>query len=225
MTQPSQKLARWTPAHLFDGGPETFAFSPAYRAKAEAQMAKYPPGRQAAAVKALLDLAQRQMEEETGARWLPRAAMDHVAEMLALPRIRVYEVATFYTMFKTRPVGRFHLQVCTTTPCWLRGSDTVLAACRRAAGNVPDGEVSLDGMFSVEEVECLGACVNAPILWVGDEFYEDLDGEATERILDAFRRGERPGAGSVRRRQASAPEGWPDVEGAALTSLAKTDIE
>lgn len=223
MSGASHKPARWTPAHPFEGGPETFAFSPVYRARAEAQMAKYPPGRQAAAVKALLDLAQRQMEEETGARWLPRAAMDHVADMLSLPRIRVYEVASFYTMFKTRPVGRFHLQVCTTTPCWLRGSDSVLAACRHAAGNVPDGEVSPDGMFSVEQVECLGACVNAPVLWVGDALYEDLDGEATEGILDSLRRGERPSPGSLRGRQASAPEGWPAVGGATLTDIAKTD--
>jgi len=216
MTGPVTEPMRWTSAHPFEGGPDTFAFTPDFRAQAEAQIAKYPAGRQAAAVKALLDLAQRQMEQETGTRWLPRAAMDHVAQCLGLPRIRVYEVATFYSMFKTRPVGRHHLQVCTTTPCWLRGSDAVLAACRRAAGNVADGEVSADGMFSVEEVECVGACVNGPVLRVGDEFYEDLTGEATEQILVALRRGERPPAGSTRRRQGSAPEGWPEVEGATL---------
>jgi NADH-quinone oxidoreductase subunit E len=199
--------ARWSPARPFPGGPETFAFTPAYRAQAEKHIKKYPPGRQASAVKALLDLAMRQMEDETGARWLPRSAMDHVAEILEMPRIRVYEVASFYTMFKTRPVGRHHLQVCTTTPCWLRGSDAVLAACRKAAGNVPDGEVSADGEFSVEEVECLGACVNAPVLWVGDYFYEDLDGPATEAILEALRRGEHPKPGSAKGRMGSAPEG------------------
>lgn len=200
---------RWSPARPYPGGPESFAFTPAYREQAEKNIRKYPPGRQASAVKALLDLAMRQMEDETGARWLPRAAMDHVAEILEMPRIRVYEVASFYTMFKTRPVGRHHLQVCTTTPCWLRGSDAVLAACRRAAGNVPDGEVSADGMFSVEEVECLGACVNAPVLWVGDGYYEDLDGPVTERILEALKRGERPPYGSARGRMGSAPEGGP----------------
>jgi NADH-quinone oxidoreductase subunit E len=198
---------RSTPAQAYHGGPATFAFSEAYRKAAEKQIAKYPPGKQASAVKALLDLAMRQMEEETGARWLPRAAMDHVAAVLGMPPIRVYEVASFYSMFKTRPVGRYHLQVCTTTPCWLRGSDAVLAACRRAAGGVPDGTVSADGMFSVEEVECLGACVNAPILWVGDHYYEDLDGPATERILEALRRGEVPPPGSAIGRQGSAPEG------------------
>jgi NADH-quinone oxidoreductase subunit E len=201
--------ARWSPAHPYEGGPAQFAFTPTYRERAETHIKKYPPGRQASAVKALLDLAMRQMEEETGARWLPRAAMEHVAELLEMPRIRVYEVASFYTMFKTRPVGRHHLQVCTTTPCWLRGSDAVLAACRKAAGNVPDGEVSADGEFSVEEVECLGACVNAPVLWVGDGFYEDLDGPATERILEALRRGEHPKPGSVKGRMGSAPQDGP----------------
>jgi NADH-quinone oxidoreductase subunit E len=200
---------RWSPARPYPGGPARFAFTPAYRDQAEKNIRKYPPGRQASAVKALLDLAMRQMEEETGARWLPRAAMDHVADILDMPRIRVYEVASFYTMFKTRPVGRHHLQVCTTTPCWLRGSDAVLAACRKAAGDVPDGEVSPDGEFSVEEVECLGACVNAPVLWVGDCFYEDLDGPATEAILEALKRGEHPRPGSVRGRTGSAPKGGP----------------
>ena len=203
--------ARWSPARPYHGGPETFAFTPAYREQADKHIKKYPPGRQASAVKALLDLAMRQMEEETGARWLPRAAMEHVAEILSMPRIRVYEVASFYTMFKTRPVGRHHLQVCTTTPCWLRGSDAVLAACRKAAGNVPDGEVSADGAFSVEEVECLGACVNAPVLWVGDDFYEDLDGPSTEALLEALKRGEHPTPGSAIGRMGAAPEGGPNT--------------
>jgi len=202
---------RSSPAQAYHGGPETFAFTEANRKAAEKQIAKYPPGKQASAVKGLLDLAMRQMEAETGARWLPRAAMDHVAGILGMAPIRVYEVASFYSMFKTRPVGRHHLQVCTTTPCWLRGSDAVLAACRRAAGDVPDGTVSADGLFSVEEVECLGACVNAPVLWVGDHFYEDLDGPATERILEALRRGETPPPGSAIGRQTSAPEGGPNT--------------
>jgi NADH-quinone oxidoreductase subunit E len=202
-------VSRTSTAAAYDGGPANFAFTDAYRKQAEKQIAKYPAGKQASAVKGLLDLAMRQMEEETGARWLPRAAMDHVASVLGMAPIRVYEVASFYTMFKTRPVGKHHLQVCTTTPCWLRGSDAVLAACRHAAGNVPDGTVSADGMFSVEEVECLGACVNAPVLWVGDHFFEDLDGPATERIIEALRRGEKPVPGSAKGRQTSAPEGGP----------------
>lgn len=191
--------------------PETFAFTEANLKLAKKNIAKYPEGRQASAVKALLDLAQRQMHEQTGAMWVPRAAMDVVADMLGMARIRVYEVATFYGMFKLAPTGRHHLQVCTTTPCWLRGSDQVLAACRRAAGNVPDGEVSPDGMFSVEEVECLGACANAPVLWIGDEFYEDLDAASTERLLEALRRGEEVRHGSQIGRQGSAPEGSPST--------------
>jgi NADH-quinone oxidoreductase subunit E len=189
--------------------PTSFAFTAENEKAADKAIAKYPPGKQASAVKALLDLAQRQMGEQTGSAWLPRAAMDMVADRLGMARIRVYEVATFYGMFKLKPVGRFHLQVCTTTPCWLRGSDAVLAACRRAAGNVPDGTVSADGMFSVEEVECLAACANAPVLWVGDHFHEDLDGPATERLLEALRRGEHPQPGSAIGRQGSAPEGGP----------------
>ncbi|WP_439577840.1 complex I 24 kDa subunit family protein [Elioraea sp.] len=209
MNPPHDSSGRWSPARPFPGGPDSFVFTPAYREQADKNIKKYPAGRQASAVKALLDLAMRQMEDETGARWLPRAAMDHVAEILEMPRIRVFEVASFYTMFKTRPVGRHHLQVCTTTPCWLRGSDAVLAACRKAAGNVPDGVVSEDGEFSVEEVECLGACVNAPVLWVGDHFYEDLDGPTTEAILEALKRGEHPKPGSATGRMGSAPEGGP----------------
>lgn len=200
---------RSSPASAYDGGPREFAFTEANRKYVEKQIAKYPPGKQASAVKGLLDLAMRQMEAETGARWLPRAAMDHVAGILGLAPIRVYEVASFYTMFKTRPVGKHHLQVCTTTPCWLRGSDAVLAACRHAAGNVPDGTVSADGLFSVEEVECLGACVNAPVLWIGDHFYEDLDGPATERVLEALKRGEHPPHGPQTGRQNAAPAGGP----------------
>jgi NADH-quinone oxidoreductase subunit E len=200
---------RSSPASAYDGGPRAFAFTEANRTYAERQIAKYPPGKQASAVKGLLDLAMRQMEAETGARWLPRSAMDHVAGILGMAPIRVYEVASFYTMFKTRPVGKHHLQVCTTTPCWLRGSDAVLSACRHAAGNVPDGTVSADGLFSVEEVECLGACVNAPVLWIGDHFFEDLDGPATERLLEALKRGEHPKHGPQTGRQNAAPAGGP----------------
>lgn len=189
--------------------PLNFVFSEANAKAADKAIAKYPPGRQASAVKALLDLAQRQMHEQTGSGWLPRAAMEMVAQRLGMAPIRVYEVATFYGMFKLKPVGRFHLQVCTTTPCWLRGSDAVLAACRHAAGNVPDGTVSADGLFSVEEVECLAACANAPVLWVGEHFFEDLDAASTERVLEALKRGEHPVPGSATGRQGSAPEGGP----------------
>ena len=122
------------------------------------------------------------MKRQTGSAWVPRAAMDEVARRLGMAPIRVYEVATFYLMFNLRPIGKCHLQVCTTTPCWLRGSDEVVAACREATGIQGWGETSADGMFTMTEVECLGACVNAPILQVNDDFYEDLDAESTEAV-------------------------------------------
>ena len=169
-----------------------FSFTPEYMAKVEEQIAHYPPGRQASAVIAVLDLAQRQQG------WLPRAAMNEVARILDMAPIRVYEIATFYTMFQLRPKGKYLLQVCTTTPCWLRGSDAVMKACQHAA----DGET-----FTVQEVECLGACVNAPVVQVNDDFYEDLDEASIKKVLDAFRRGETPKPGPQVDRQTSAPEG------------------
>jgi NADH-quinone oxidoreductase subunit E len=178
--------------------PATFEFTPENLAQAKAHIAKYPAGRQASAVLPLLYIAQGQHG------WLPRAAMDRVAEILGMAPIRVYEVATFYTMFNLRPVGRFLLQACTTTPCWLRGSDAVVEACERKLG-VGIGGTTPDGLFTLVEVECLGACVNAPILQVNDDFYEDLDGPATEALLDALRDGTAPPPGSVIGRQGSEP--------------------
>jgi NADH-quinone oxidoreductase E subunit len=179
--------------------PEHFEFTPENLERAKAHIAKYPPGRQQSAVLPLLDLAQRQ-----SAGWLPQAAMHHVAEILGMPRIRVYEVATFYTMFNLRPVGRYLLQACTTTPCWLRGSDAVVGACEKKLG-IGIGGTTADGLFTLVEVECLGACVNAPILQVNDDFYEDLDGPSTEALLDAFRAGKPPPVGSLNGRRGSAP--------------------
>jgi NADH-quinone oxidoreductase subunit E len=179
--------------------PASFEFTPENLEKARAHIAKYPPGRQASAVLPLLDLAQRQQ-----GGWLPRAAMDHVALLLGMPPIRVYEVATFYTMFNLRPVGRWFLQACTTTPCWLRGSDDIVAACKKKLG-IGVGESTADGQFTLVEVECLGACVNAPILQVNDDFYEDIDGPATEKLLDALASGTQPPKGSVTGRQGSMP--------------------
>jgi NADH-quinone oxidoreductase subunit E len=179
--------------------PASFEFTPENLEHARAHIAKYPSGRQQSAVLPLLDLAQRQ-----SGGWLPRAAMDYVAEMLGMPRIRVYEVATFYTMLNLRPVGRYLLQACTTTPCWLRGSDQVVAACEKKLG-VGMGGMTEDGMFTLVEVECVGACVNAPILQVNDDFYEDLDGPATEALIEALRAGAPPPPGSVIGRHGSAP--------------------
>jgi NADH-quinone oxidoreductase E subunit len=181
--------------------PADFDFTPENLEQAKAHIAKYPPGRQASAVLPLLDLAQRQH-----AGWLPRAAMDRVAEMLGMAPIRVYEVATFYTMLNLRPVGRYLLQACTTTPCWLRGSDEVVHACEKKLG-VGIGGTTPDGMFTLVEVECLGACVNAPILQVNDDFYEDLDGPATEALLDSLREGKVRPPGSVAGWHGSEPVG------------------
>ena len=181
--------------------PEHFEFTAENLARAQAHIAKYPPGLQASAVLPLLDLAQRQ-----SGGWLPLAAMHHVADLLEMPRIRVYEVATFYTMLNLRPVGRYLLQACTTTPCWLRGSDAVVGACERKL-DVGIGGTSADGLFTLVEVECLGACVNAPILQVNDDFYEDLDAAATEALIDALREGKAPPPGSLNGRRSSAPAG------------------
>ena len=191
--------------------PASFAFDDESEAAIAICIAKYPPGRQASAVLPLLDIAQRQMARTTGSAWVPRAAMDVVAARLGMPPIRVYEVGTFYHMFNTHPIGRFHLQICTTTPCWLRGSDEVVAACRRTTGITGWGQTSADGMFTMSEVECLGACVNAPMMQVNDDFYEDLDGPRTEALLAALRRGERPRPGPTIARQSSAPEGGPNT--------------
>ena len=159
----------------------------------------------------LLDLAQRQHDN-----WLPKAAMDYVGAMLDMAPIRVYEVATFYTMFNLRPVGRWFLQACTTTPCWLRGSDAVVAACEKKLG-IHMGGTTEDGLFTLVEVECLGACVNAPILQINDDFYEDLDGVSTEALIDALARGETPKPGTVLKRQNSAP-----VTGATTLHVVKS---
>ncbi len=185
--------------------PASFAFTPENLERAKQCMAKYPPGRQSSAVLALLDLAQRQH-----GGWLPRAAMDHVAGILDMAPIRVYEVATFYTMFNLKPVGRYHLQICRTTPCWLRGADALTETCKRKLGIGLKGRTA-DGKFSLVEVECLGACVNAPAVQINDDFYEDLDVKKLEAILDALARGEKPKIGSQIGRQGSAPEGGPRV--------------
>jgi NADH-quinone oxidoreductase E subunit len=185
--------------------PATFAFDANNAERAKRIMAKYPPGRQASAVLALLDLAQRQHDG-----WLPRAAMDHVAGLLDMAPIRVYEVATFYTMFNLKPVGKYHLQVCRTTPCWLRGADDLTQACRKKLG-IGLKERTADGLFSLIEVECLGACVNAPVVQINDDLYEDLEPQRLEALLDALARGEKPPMGSQTGRQGSAPAGGPQV--------------
>ncbi len=191
--------------------PTQFEFTAETAAAAAKIVAKYPPGRQASAVIPLLDLAQRQ-----AGGWLPRVAMDHVGKVLGMAPMRVYEVATFYTMFNLQPVGRYHVQVCTTTPCWLRDSDTVVETCKRKLG-VELGGTTPDKLFTLTEVECLGACVNAPMMQINDDYYEDLDARSTEAILDALARGQKPKPGPQNGRITSAPASGPTTLTAVKT--------
>ncbi len=191
--------------------PTSFVFD----AEAEANIAKilprYPAGKQASAVIPLLYQVQYQMGRQTGSAWVPRVAMDMVAERLGMAPIRVYEVASFYFMFNLKKMGRYHLQVCGTTPCWLRGSDDVLRACKDAGGLKGYGDSSADGLFTLSEVECMGACVNAPMLCIDEDYHEDLNYERTVALIEALKSGERPAPGSSIGRQTSAPEGGPIV--------------
>lgn len=189
--------------------PTSFSFDDVSQQAINVAVAKYPKGKQASAVLPLLDIVQRQMARTTGSAWVPVVAMDEIGRVLDMPPIRVYEIATFYLMFNTKPIGRFHLQVCGTTPCWLRGSDDVAKACREFTGIKGYGETSEDGLFTMTEVECLGGCVNAPILQVDDDYYEDMNFERTTELLAALKRGEQPARGSTIGRKGSAPEGGP----------------
>jgi NADH-quinone oxidoreductase subunit E len=182
--------------------PKEFAFTEANLAWAKQQIAKYPEGRQQSAVIPLLWRAQ----EQAGG-WTPQKAIEYVADLLGMAYIRVLEVATFYTMFLLSPVGRkAHVQVCGTTPCMLRGSDELFKACRRRIHHDPF-HVSADGDFSWEEVECLGACVNAPMVLIGSDTYEDLTPETFEKVLDGIAAGKPPKPGPQIDRQQSAPIG------------------
>ena len=181
--------------------PEHFSFTEENLEKAKEIIAKYPAGRQASAVMPLLTLAQRQH-----ANWLPRQAMDEIARMLDMPPMRVYEVASFYTMYNLAPVGKFMVEICTTTPCWLKGADAIVGACEKHLG-IHVGETTSDGVFTLREAECLGACVNAPMLQIGDSYYEDLTPENTAALLEALKAGKTPKAGSQSGRTSSEPSG------------------
>ncbi len=186
----------------------SFAWTDENAAKAKEIVKRYPEGRQRSAVMPLLDLAQRQVGAETETQgWLPVPVIEYVAAYLGMPYMGAYEVATFYTMFNLAPVGRFHVQVCGTTPCMLRGSDDLFAACK--AKGLKKGGTSDDGLFTLNEVECLGACANAPMVQINDDNYEDLTYERTVEILDALARGETPATGPQNGRRASCPEGGP----------------
>ena len=185
-----------------------WAFTPENAAQAKAVIGRYPPGRQHSAVIPLLDLAQRQVGAETRTQgWLPIPVIEYVARLLEMPYVRAYEVATFYTMYNLAPVGRFHVQVCGTTPCMLRGSDDVLAACY--ARGMKKGATTEDGLFTLTEVECLGACANAPMVQINDDNYEDLTAESMAAILDTLAAGKTPKPGPQVDRQTSCPAGGP----------------
>ncbi len=192
-----------------NGAGGAFAFNAENVERLDKIISHYPEGRGSSAVIAALDLAQRQ-----NGGWLPLAAIEHVAGTLGMPKIRVLEVATFYSMFNLKPVGRYFVQVCRTTPCWLRGSDDLTKAAIAAAG-CGLGENSEDGLLTVVEVECLGACCNAPMVQINDDYYEDLTPEKLTELLEAMKRGETPKPGPQTGRKGSEPVG----EWTSLTDL------
>ena len=195
----AETRARW-------GG---FAWTPANAIEAAKIIARYPAGRQRSAIMPLLFLAQRQVGEETGtAGWLPIPVIEYLAAQLDMPFIRAYEVATFYTMYNLAPVGRYHVQVCGTTPCMLRGSDDVFAACKNKG--LAKGKTTPDGLFTLTEVECMGNCASAPMVQINDDNYEDLDYERMMGILNALEAGETPKPGTQEPgRHSSEPVGGP----------------
>lgn len=172
-----------------------FAWNAANAAAAKDIIARYPEGRQRSAVMPLLDMAQRQVGAETQTQgWLPIPVIEFIGRELDMPTIRVLEVATFYTMYNMVPVGRYHVQVCGTTPCLLRGSDDVMAACKNKG--MAKGRTTPDGMFTLTEVECMGNCASAPMVQINDDNFEDLDYDRTIAVLEALARGESPKAGT-----------------------------
>ena len=180
--------------------PENFEFSSSSLEEAKTIIAKYPEGKQQSAVMALLYIAQRQNDN-----WIPLAAMKYIAKFLDMPYIKVYEVATFYSMYNLSPVGKYFVQVCTTTPCMIRGANKLVEACKEKISE-NESELSKDKTCSWMEVECLGACVNAPMMQINDNYYEDLDKEKTLKILELLLKGETPKPGSYRGRINNEPE-------------------
>ena len=180
--------------------PKNFEFSSASLEAAKIIIAKYPKGRQQSAVMALLYITQKQ-----NSNWIPLVAMKYIAKFLEMPYIKVYEVATFYTMYNLAPVGKYFIQVCTTTPCMIRGAYKLVEACKEKISK-KENELSEDKSCSWVEVECLGACVNAPMMQINDDYYEDLNKENTLKILDKILRGKTPKPGSYRGRVNNEPE-------------------
>ena len=196
--------------------PETFVFTEESEKLIAHHLAKYPDERKQSAVMPLLDIAQRQHDN-----WIPMKAIEAIADRLDMPQMRVLEVASFYTMYNLKPVGKWFLQACGTTPCMLRGSDEMMRCIHDKLG-IKSGQTSACGNFSMLEVECLGACVNAPILQVNDDFYEDLDYQATKELLEALEADNQPAIGSVMGRQGSEAEGGATTLKAAKRSGKKT---
>ena len=180
--------------------PENFEFSPSSLAAANNMISKYPKGKERSAVMALLYIAQKQNNN-----WIPLAAMKYIAKLLNMPYIKVYEVATFYSMYNLSPVGKYFIQVCTTTPCMIRGANKLVEACKEKISK-NETELSNNKMCSWVEVECLGACVTAPMMQINDDYYEDLDKEKTLKILDKILNDEKPKPGSYRGRINNEPE-------------------
>ena len=180
--------------------PEKFEFNDKNIELAKKMINNYPEGKQQSAVMSLLYLAQRQNNN-----WIPLAAMKYIAKFLNMPYIKVYEVATFYSMYNLSPVGKFFYQVCTTTPCMLRGAYKLVDICKKKISN-KENEISSDGNSSWIEVECLGACINAPMIQINDEYYEDLDEKKLENIIEETMKGKTPKPGSYRGRVNSEPE-------------------
>ena len=188
-----------------------FAFSDVWKAKADKAIAKYPEGRQKSAVMALLDFAQRQVGEETDTQgWLPIPVIEYFASYLNMPVIRVLEVATFYFMYNMKPVGKFHVQVCGTTPCMLRGSDDLFETCKKRG--MVKGHVSEDGLWTLTEVECMGNCATAPMVQINDDNYEDLTAERLDNILTMLAAGQQPKTGTQEPgKHTSEPSGGPST--------------
>ena len=186
-----------------------FAWTPENQKTADWHIAKYPEGRQRSAVMPLLDLAQRQVGAETDTQgWVPLPVIEYVAQYLGMPVIRVLEVASFYFMYNLKPVGKFHVQVCGTTPCMLRGSDDIIAACKKRG--MEKGHVSADGLWTLTEVECMGNCATAPMVQINDDNYEDLTPDRLNAVLDALAAGQAPKTGTQEPgRHTSEPSGGP----------------
>ena len=180
--------------------PSNFEFNKKNLEEANKIIKNYPEGKQQSAVMPLLYLAQKQNDN-----WIPLVAMKYIGKFLSMPYIKVYEVATFYTMFNLSPVGKYFFQICTTTPCMIRGAYDIVNTCKEKISD-KENQLSKDKTCSWTEVECLGACINAPMIQINDDYYEDLDKEKTEKIINQIQKGEKPKPGSYRGRKNSEPE-------------------